>query len=86
MKCQAKAGVLDLINAWVKSVSLENQPPKRQISLLSKAGFGPSQIADLMGTTSNTVNVRLSEMRKEASKNASAEGRNVGRTRRSQPH
>lgn len=63
--------------------TLENQPLKRQISLLSKAGFGPSQIADILGTTSNSVNVRLSEMRKQASKKESTEGRDVRRTRRS---
>lgn len=66
--------------------TLEAQPLKRQISLLSKAGFGPSQIADLLGTTSNTVNVRLSEMRKEAKKNENTEGQGVRRTRRSQAH
>jgi DNA-binding CsgD family transcriptional regulator len=35
-----------------------------KISLLHQAGLTSKDIADTIGTTSNTVNVRLSEMRK----------------------
>jgi len=35
-----------------------------KIYLLHQAGFAPKEIADILGTTSNVVNVRLSEMRK----------------------
>jgi DNA-directed RNA polymerase specialized sigma24 family protein len=38
---------------------------------LDKAGFGPSEIATVIGSTSNTVNVRLSEIRKSARKGKS---------------
>jgi len=41
---------------------------KDKIIALSSFGFGPSEIAKLLGTTSNTVNVALSEMRKMAKK------------------
>jgi DNA-directed RNA polymerase specialized sigma24 family protein len=41
---------------------------KDKIITLSSFGFGPSEIAKLLGTTSNTVNVALSEMRKMAKK------------------
>ncbi len=34
-----------------------------QIDLLSRAGFKPMEIADLIGTTANTVNVLLSKKR-----------------------
>ena len=34
------------------------------IFMLHQAGFAPKEIADIIGTTSNVVNVRLSEMRK----------------------
>ena len=34
-----------------------------QIDLLSRAGFKPIEIADLIGTTPNTVNVQLSKQR-----------------------
>lgn len=35
-----------------------------RILLLHQAKFAPKEIADILGTTSNVVNVRLSEMRK----------------------
>lgn len=35
-----------------------------QIALLDRVGFQPKEIADLIGTTSNTVSVALSNMRK----------------------
>ncbi len=39
---------------------------------LSSFGFGPSEIARLLGTTPNTVNVVLSEVRKRAKKEEQA--------------
>ena len=33
---------------------------------LSRAGFGPTRIADLLGTTANTVNVTLQKARKRS--------------------
>ena len=39
-------------------------PFKSQIWLMSRAGFQPAEIARLLDTTANSVNVRLSEMRK----------------------
>lgn len=36
------------------------------IEELSKAGFGPSRIAVLLGTTSNTVNVTLQKAKKRS--------------------
>ncbi len=37
---------------------------REQIGLLAKAGFQPKDIADLLGTTPNTVSVTLSDLRK----------------------
>jgi DNA-binding CsgD family transcriptional regulator len=37
---------------------------------MSKAGFGPSRIAQLLGTTANTVNVALNNAKKPKSKPA----------------
>jgi len=37
---------------------------REQISLLSQSGFSPKQIAELVGTSSNTVSVELSRSRK----------------------
>jgi predicted transcriptional regulator len=39
---------------------------REQIALLNRAGFGQSDIAELLGTTANAVSVRLAEIRKEA--------------------
>lgn len=41
---------------------------KDKITALSLLGFGPSNIAEMLRTTSNTVNVTLSEARKGAKK------------------
>jgi DNA-directed RNA polymerase specialized sigma24 family protein len=47
-------------------VSLNSFKQKEQIVILDKAGFAPSEIAIVIGSTAHTVNVRLSEMRKYA--------------------
>lgn len=39
-----------------------------QIDTLSKAGFRPIEIADLLGKTENQINVTLSNLRKSAKK------------------
>lgn len=36
----------------------------KQISKLNSIGFQPKEIAEILGTTSNTVNVALNRMRK----------------------
>jgi len=41
---------------------------KDKIIALSSFGFGPSEIAKLLGTTPHTVSVTLSEMKKRAQK------------------
>ena len=38
---------------------------KEQVSLLARAGFQPKAIADLIGTTPNTVSVTLSDLRRQ---------------------
>jgi DNA-directed RNA polymerase specialized sigma24 family protein len=42
---------------------VKEQPQSDQINLLSRAGFKPAEIAELVGTTSNTVRVCLSTQR-----------------------
>ena len=53
---------------------VNGRPQKEQIRLLSIAGMGPTEIADLIGTTSNTVNVALSSLRKSGKMNLKTEG------------
>ena len=38
---------------------------QEQIMMLSAAGFQPKEIAEILGTTANTVRVALSTMRKK---------------------
>jgi hypothetical protein len=40
------------------------------IEEMSKAGFGPTRIAELLGTTSGTVTVTLAKAKKRAAKKA----------------
>lgn len=53
---------------------VNGKPQKEQIRLLSIAGMGPKEIADLIGTTPNTVNVALSSLRKNGKMNLKTEG------------
>ena len=46
---------------------------KEQIALLDRVGFTPKDIAGLLGTTSNTVNVALNALRK--AKDTKSKGR-----------
>lgn len=46
----------------------EEKPQVERIRLLSEVGFGPSEIAQLLGTTGNTVNVALHNLRKQRSR------------------
>jgi len=43
-----------------------------QIALLDRAGLQPKEIADLVGTTANTVSVALSALRKTKEKRGKA--------------
>jgi hypothetical protein len=54
-----------LIRLTALNVVKDMKPQREQIRTLSDAGFGPSDIADILKTTSNTVSVTLTEIRKE---------------------
>ena len=41
------------------------RPQRESIDLLAKAGFAPREIAGLLDTTSNTVSVTISALRRE---------------------
>lgn len=59
---------LDILTRIVAIRFLEGKAQREQIWLLSKAGFQPREIADLIGTTSNTVSVNLTAIRKAGKK------------------
>jgi predicted transcriptional regulator len=44
-------------------LATHGKPQVEQIAVLSGAGYTPSEIAQLVGTTPNTVSVALSQMR-----------------------
>jgi len=50
-------------------LNLGEMKQKQQIAILDKAGFGQSEIAEVVGSTPKAVSVRLAEIRREARKN-----------------
>ena len=58
LKLLVRLAALELING---------RSQKEAIHLLSQAGFLPKQIAELLGTSANTVSVELSRKRSEKS-------------------
>lgn len=64
----------DLLARLIAINLVNGKPQKEQIRLLSIAGMGPKDIADLLGTTPNTVNVALSALRKAKKMNLKSEG------------
>jgi DNA-directed RNA polymerase specialized sigma24 family protein len=59
---------LDKLIRIIALSSTKSLTSTEKISLLHQAGFAPKEIADILATTSNVVNVRLSEMRKRGLK------------------
>ena len=45
-------------------IASQNKTQKEQIDVLSNAGMQPKEIADILGTTPNTVRVTLAKTRK----------------------
>lgn len=59
--------ILKKMDGLIKIValsSMKDMTSTAKIALLSQAGFAPKDIADILNTSQNVVNVRLSEMRK----------------------
>ena len=54
-----------LIRLLVVNLLSDSVKQKDHILRLSSVGFHPKEIADILGTTSNTVNVTLSRARSE---------------------
>lgn len=48
-------------------IAVRGMPQREQIELLDKAGLEPREIAEVLGTTSNTVRVALVGIRRAAS-------------------
>lgn len=59
---------LDTVIKLLTLSSMKEETQIQKISLLSNAGFAPKEIADIIGTTPNTVRVALSKSKKKSSK------------------
>jgi DNA-binding NarL/FixJ family response regulator len=46
-------------------IATKDQKQREQIEILSRTGFQPKEIADLLGTTPNNVSVTLSDIRRK---------------------
>jgi hypothetical protein len=60
-------------------IAVRGMPQTQQIAILSRVGFTPKAIADLVGTTANTVRVALVGIRRDE-----REGRRVSLRRQEQ--
>jgi DNA-directed RNA polymerase specialized sigma24 family protein len=54
---------VDLLIRLTAVSAVDGKPQREQIALLSRAGFQPRDIAELLGTTANSVRVELSRQR-----------------------
>ena len=59
---------LDVLIRVVALTGMRDLTSTAKISLLHQAGFSPKDIAEIVGTNQNVVNVRLSELRKKEGK------------------
>lgn len=64
----AISGKLDLLVRLSALSYVADKPQHEQIKMLSNAGFQPKEIANICGTTANTVRVALSTMRRKQKK------------------
>lgn len=56
----------ELVRLMAIDLRLRMQSQGEAIQELNKAGFGPTRIAELLGTTPNTVNVTIQKAKKKA--------------------
>jgi hypothetical protein len=66
-QCKEIVERLDKLIRIVALTGLKDLTSTQKIALLNQVGFGPKEIAEILGTNQNVVNVRLSEMRKAKS-------------------
>ena len=60
---------LQKITRLLSLIATKGESQKQQITLLDSVGFPPKEIAELLGTTANTVMVLLVGIRKTSKKN-----------------
>ena len=57
---------LDRVLRLLAIMAVKGSPQTDQIAVLSRAGFPPKEIAEIVGTTANTVRVALVGIRRAA--------------------
>ena len=65
---------LDMLVRLSAIALIDGKKQRDQVRLLSMAGMAPKEIAELIGTTPNTVNVALTSLRKAKRMNLKSEG------------
>ncbi len=75
---QVLAAKLDAIIKLMVFAITEEKSQTEQIRLLSAAGFQPKEIAEVVGTTPNTVRVTLSNLRRHRSRRLRGKERGEG--------
>jgi DNA-directed RNA polymerase specialized sigma24 family protein len=60
---------LDKLARIIALTNTQDLTMTERIHLLNNVGFSPTEIANILGTSANVVNVRLSEMRKKKREN-----------------
>jgi DNA-directed RNA polymerase specialized sigma24 family protein len=58
----------EIVRLLVTQLRLQLESQAALVSELNRAGFGPSRIADLLGTTPGTVNVAIQRAKQRASR------------------
>mgnify|MGYP000728180409 CR=1 FL=1 len=64
----------ELVRLIAMQIRLQLDNQSVAIQELYKAGFGPSRIAELVGTTPGTVNVTLAKAKKRKARKTTTEG------------
>lgn len=64
----------ELVRLIAMQIRLQLDNQSVAIQEFSKAGFGPSRIAELVGTTPGTVNVTLAKAKKRKARKTTTEG------------
>jgi len=75
---QVLAAKLDAIIKLMVFAITEGKSQREQIRLLSAAGFQPKEIAEVVGTTPNTVRVALSNLRRHRTRRLRGKRRGEG--------
>lgn len=71
-------GELRKISRLLTLLVTTDMSQKQKIEALSSAGLQPKEIAELIGTTPNTVSVRLAEIRKQQARRRASGGSKGG--------